>query len=168
MRIITTVSLASLLVFGLQEVRGQGAAADWPMYAGDYASTGWSPLSEITPKNVSTLKQICSYKLPEASTFESSLVAVNGTLYFTSSDYTYAIDASRCTLKWRARHQTQVHGTVRGGAASGTRVFRGFRDGTMAAYDINTGEQVWATEIKESDGNPATIAASPIAWNGMV
>ena len=47
MRIITTVSLASLLVFGLQEARGQGAGADWPMYAGDYASTGASPLSEI-------------------------------------------------------------------------------------------------------------------------
>ena len=153
MRIITTVSLASLLVFGLQEARGQGAAADWPMYAGDYASTGASPLSEITPRNVSALKQICSYKLPEVSTFESSLVAVNGTLYFTTSDDTYAVDASLCTLKWRAHHQTQVHGTVRGVAVSENRVFRGFRDGIMAAYDINTGEEVWATEIKESDGN---------------
>jgi alcohol dehydrogenase (cytochrome c) len=169
MRIITTVSLAALLlVFGPKEVRGQGAAADWPMYAGDYASTGASPLSEITPRNVSALKQICSYKLPEVSTFESSLVAVNGTLYFTTSDDTYAVDAAGCTLKWRAHHETQVHGTVRGVAVSGNRVFRGFRDGTMAAYDINTGEQIWATRIKESDGNPATIAASPTAWNGMV
>ena len=64
MRIITTVALASLLVFRLQDVRGQGAGADWPMYAGDYASTGASPLSEITPRNVPMLKQICSYKLP--------------------------------------------------------------------------------------------------------
>jgi PQQ-dependent dehydrogenase (methanol/ethanol family) len=168
MRTITTVSLASLLVFGLQEARAQRAATDWPMYAGDYASTGASSLSEITPRNVSTLKPICSYKLPEVSTFESSLVAVNGTLYFTTSDDTYAVDAAVCTLKWRAHHETQVHGTVRGVAVSGNRVFRGFRDGTMAAYDINTGDEVWATQIKESDGSPATIAASPTAWNGMV
>jgi hypothetical protein len=48
-------------------------AADWPQYARDYASTGYSPLSEINPQNVSGLRQICSYALPEQSTFESSI-----------------------------------------------------------------------------------------------
>ena len=163
-RTIATVSLASLLVFGLQEARAQRAATDWPMYAGDYASTGASSLSEITPRNVSALKLICSYKLPEVSTFESSLVAVNGTLYFTSSDYTYAVDASSCTLKWRAQHQTQVHGTVRGVAVSGNRVFRGFRDGGG-----------WPrSPLATRSGPPRSGKAMqfattpPNAWNGMV
>ena len=168
MRITTALSLASLLVFGARQAHGQSAAGDWPMFARDYASTGSSPLSEITPKNVAMLKEICAYKLPEVATLESSLVAVNGILYFTTSDFTYAVDASNCTLKWRVQHQTEIHGTVRGVAVAGNRVFRGFRDGTMVAYDIATGEQVWATPIQESDGRPATIAASPVVWNGMV
>src|ERR1700681_1220708 len=75
--------------------------ADWPMYNHDYAATGFSKLAEITPKNAANLKQVCSYALPETSTFERSVVAINGTLYFTTGQYTYALDASNCALRWR-------------------------------------------------------------------
>ena len=71
------------------------------MHSGDYGSTGFSRLSEITPKNVANLRQVCSYPLPEMATFESSLIEADGTLYFTTSEYTYAIDAGDCRLKWR-------------------------------------------------------------------
>jgi alcohol dehydrogenase (cytochrome c) len=142
---------------------------DWPMYSHDYASTGFSQLSEITTKNVSSLRRVCSYILPESTTFESSLVAVNGTLYFTTSEYTYAISSDTCGLKWRARHELAgPGGTVRGVALAGNRVFRGFRDGTVIAYNSANGEQVWSTRLTESNGKPATIAASPLVWNGML
>ena len=66
---------------------------DWPMYARTYTSTRYSPLNEITPKNVTKLKQVGSYALPEpAVTFESGLVAIGGTLYFTTPQSTYALD----------------------------------------------------------------------------
>jgi fructokinase len=74
------------------------------MYAHDYTSTRYSPQTEITPRNVANLKQVCSYPLPEASTFESSLVEIGGTLYFTTGETTYAIDAADCRLKWREKH----------------------------------------------------------------
>jgi len=139
------------------------------MYARDYASTGFSPLSEITPQNVSGLYEICSYALPEVTTFESSLVVIGGVMYFTTAEYTYALDASDCTLKWQSRHQLERGGgTVRGVAVEGERLFRGFRDGTVIAYDIDSGEELWSSAITEPDGAAATIAASPIAWNGMI
>jgi len=51
-----------VLTFRPQEASSQNpAAADWPAYARDYGSTGYAPLSEIKPENVSSLKQICSY-----------------------------------------------------------------------------------------------------------
>src|SRR5262252_319429 len=104
--------------------------ADWPMYGRDHASTGFSPLTEITPANVTGLKQICSYPLPENATFESSLITINGTMYFTTGAYTYALNAANCTLKWRVQHEMQGGvGTVRGVAVDGNRLFRGFRDG---------------------------------------
>ena len=88
------------------QTRGQSSpnAADWPMYAHDYTSTRYSPQTEITPKNVANLKWICTYPLPEASTFESSLVESGDTLYFTTGESTYAIDAVDCRLKWTERH----------------------------------------------------------------
>jgi alcohol dehydrogenase (cytochrome c) len=146
---------------------------DWPMYNRDYASTRFSELSQITPKNVANLKQVCSYILPEpAVEFESSLVAVAGTLYFTTFEYTYAVDASNCALKWRVKHQLEqpygLTGTTRGIALLGNRIFRGFRDGTVIAYNTRDGEQLWTTRLKTPDGVNATIAASPLAWNGIV
>ncbi len=150
------------------------AAGDWPMYNHDYAATGFSKLAEITPKNVANLKQVCSYALPETATFESSLVAIDGTFYFTTGQYTYAVDASNCNLRWRVRHEMPgpepvAAGTVRGVAIEGNRLFRGFRDGTVTAYDIKNGEQLWSTRLTEQpDPRPATIAAAPIVWNGML
>ncbi len=145
------------------------ASADWPMYNRDYTATRFSPLSEITPKNVANIRQVCSYMLPEVSTFESSLVEVSGTLYFTTPEYTYALDAGNCGLKWRVRHPLpNGGGTVRGVAFAGNRVFRGFRDGLVIAYDTANGEQAWATGLAAPDGGRAIIAAAPIAWNGMI
>jgi alcohol dehydrogenase (cytochrome c) len=148
---------------------GANSAADWPLYNRDYASTRFSQLSEITPKNISSLQQACSYPLPEQAEFESGLVAVNGTLYFTTSQYTYAVDAANCTLRWRVAHEMpRAGGTVRGVAFAGNRVFRGFPDGSVIAYSAANGEQVWSTKLTEPDGRPASISAAPIAWNGMV
>ena len=148
---------------------GATAAADWPAYNRDFASTRFSPLLEITPRNVAGLRQVCSYALPETATFESGLVAVNGVLYFTTAEYTYAIDANSCGLKWRVRHQlAPTDRAVRGVAIYGNRVFRGFPDGSVIAYSTSNGEQLWSAKLAEPDGTPAGISAAPIAWNGIV
>ncbi len=139
------------------------------MYNRDYRSTRFSPLSEITPRNVPALRPICSYAIPENSQFESGLVAVNGILYFTTFEHTYAIDAETCALKWSvANPQVWRGGNVRGLAFARNRVFRGFYDGSVIAYDADSGEQVWASKLEAPHGEFAVIAASPIAWNGMV
>src|SRR2546426_12484215 len=133
-RIIFAVS-CFLLVNGLQESRAQNpAAADWPQYARDYGSTGYSSLLEIRRDNVSSLRQICAYSLPEQSTFESSLIVVNGTMYFTTSEYTYAVDASNCNLRWRVRRELQTPGrTVRGAAITGNGLYPGISSGYIDA-----------------------------------
>ena len=164
---------AVLGAWGQRPTPGANPAADWPMYNRDYASTRFSQLAEITPQNVTSLKQVCSYVLPEpSSTFESSLVAVDGKLYFTTAEYTYAIDAATCALRWRVRHELpsspQSIGTVRGVAIAGNRIFRGFRDGTVAAYDSSEGKQIWATKLESPGGGRNYISASPIVWNGIV
>src|SRR5438046_7680133 len=108
---------AAMILLGAAEavIAQQSGAADWPLYNRDYASTRFSQLSEITPQNVSGLRQVCSYDLPEEAEFESGLVAVNGTLYFTTSDFTYAVDAATCALRWRVKHEMRRSGgTVRG------------------------------------------------------
>jgi len=140
------------------------------MYNRDYASTRFSGLTEIAAKNVTGLKQVCSYALPEKVMFESGLVASQGTMYFTTFEYTYAIDSATCALKWKARHElpgTPGVGSTRGVALLDGRVFRGSADGSVTAYDAASGTQVWSTRITAAD-SMEYISASPIAWSGMV
>jgi glucose dehydrogenase len=108
--LLLTIALASC---GMRSAAN--STADWPLYNGDYQSTRFSKLSEISPANVSNLRQVCAYKLPESVTFESGLVAVQRTLYFTTYESTYAIDAGTCALKWRASHPI---GTIPAAAAT--------------------------------------------------
>ena len=76
------ISLLVLAPAAFGQSAGANSAADWPLYNRDYASTRFSQLAEITPKNISGLQQSCSYPLPEQAEFESGLVAVNGILRF--------------------------------------------------------------------------------------
>jgi len=143
---------------------------DWPLYNGDYRGTRFSLLSDITPRNVRDVHSICSYQLPESVTFESGLVEVRGTLYFTTYEYTYAIDAGNCGLKWRVRHpigNIPAAAATRGVAYLNSHVFRGSYDGTVIAYDAATGAQTWITRIT-APGSGEFISGAPIAWNGMV
>src|SRR5437899_2462232 len=164
--------MVSIACLGLGTAHAQTSSFsdnDWAMYARDLTSSRYSPLTEITPANIIGLKQICSYALPETSTFESSLVEIGGTLYFTSPTSTYALDATNCRLKWSQKHDMPGNpGTVRGVAIEGNRLFRGFRDGTVIAYDIDNGPQLWSTKLTAPDGRVAVIALSPLAWNGLV
>src|SRR5689334_5055164 len=120
----TILLLAGLLAACGAKTPAPNAAADWPMYNRDYASTRFSSLSDVTPKNVASLRQVCSYVLPEQVVFESGLVAVKGTLYFTTFEYTYAVDAATCALRWRSRHElpeTPGVGATRGVALADNR-----------------------------------------------
>ncbi len=140
------------------------------MYNGDYSSTRFSQLSDITPQNIAGLHQICSYELPDKVMFESGLVTAGGTLYFTTFENTYAIDAATCAERWHARHKLPFDpnvGATRGVAIEGNRVFRGAADGYVMAYDTPTGSQLWANQLTAA-GSAEYISASPIAWNGLV
>lgn len=60
------------------------AAGDWPSYNRTPSSQRYSPLNQITTKNVGQLKVLCAYDLHEFTSFESSLIMVDGALIGTS------------------------------------------------------------------------------------
>ena len=68
MRLTVVIGVALLIAVltqgggAAQEAAGRDAA-DWPMYRGDLAATGYSPLAEITADNVASLAQVWTYSL---------------------------------------------------------------------------------------------------------
>ena len=170
MRKVTLLLFTVFLAACGSKIATPNTSADWPMYNRDYGSTRFSGLTQIAATNVKGLKQVCSYVLPEKVMFESGLVTSQGTMYFTTFEYTYAIDAATCALKWKARHElpeTPGVGATRGVALADGRVYRGSADGAVTAYDAASGMQMWSTKIT-ADGSMESISASPIAWGGMV
>jgi glucose dehydrogenase len=59
--LLISVASVTVLAQGTQEAP-RNAAADWPTYNRDLAGTRYSPLTEIDPSNVTSLREAWSYK----------------------------------------------------------------------------------------------------------
>src|SRR6478672_11151265 len=123
----------------------QAQMTDWPLYTGDFFATRFSPLTEITKSNVSQMRHICAYNTDESAAFETGPIEVEGVIYFTTNNTTFAIDASNCALKWRQSRPGPRGGlgVNRGLAYANGRLFRGTGDGRLLALDAASGQPVW-------------------------
>jgi quinoprotein glucose dehydrogenase len=144
---------------------GAPANADWSAYGGDAGGTRYSPLSEITPANVSELRVAWIYRTGELgqgvkdwsrSAFEATPILHDGTLYLTTSGTNViAVDAVTGALRWRhdSGSRNDLHysdGVSRGvslwvdeaspvGAACRARIYAATLDGRLLALDAATG-----------------------------
>jgi len=146
------------------------AESDWPAYNRSLAGDRFSPLSEINTTNVAQLKQICSYTLPEATSFQTAPIVVDGVMYFTTDTISYAIDASTCAERWKQlRHSPTPSslGVNRGFGYMNGRLFRGTSDAHVLALDAANGHTIWDVALDVA-GPGVTVPMAPIAANGMV
>jgi len=146
------------------------AESDWPAYNRSLAGDRFSPLSEINTTNVAQLKQICSYPLPEATSFQTAPIVVDGVMYFTTDTISYAIDASTCAERWKqVRHSPTPSslGVNRGFGYMNGRLFRGTSDAHVLALDAANGHTIWDVALDVA-GPGVTVPMAPIAANGMI
>ncbi|HTC50418.1 MAG TPA: PQQ-binding-like beta-propeller repeat protein [Steroidobacteraceae bacterium] len=145
-------------------------AADWPAYNRTVAGDRYSPLAQITPANVQTLTLRCAYTLPELVSFQTGPLIVNGTMYFTTFEGSYAIDAASCKEKW-SRHDKSSGppglAVNRGFAYLDGRLFRGTADAHVIALDAANGHVLWDRTL-EVNGPGISIPMAPIAARGRV
>jgi alcohol dehydrogenase (cytochrome c) len=148
----------------------QTRPGDWPSYNRTVAGARFSPLSEIARSNISQLKSICTYNLPEVTSLQTGPIVIDGTMYFTTDTISYAIDASTCAQKWiQPRHSATPSALLvnRGFAYMDGRLFRGTSDAHVLAMDTTDGHVLWDHAI--SAATPGmSIPMAPIAANGMV
>jgi alcohol dehydrogenase (cytochrome c) len=151
---------------------GIDTVADWLTYNRTLEGNRGSPLPDIDTGNVARLQRVCSFKLGERAALQSGPVVVGGTMFVTTAERTYAIDAATCALRWR--HEYGYHPRPdfdikvnRGVAYAAARLFRGANDGRVYALDAHTGEELWNVvvgDVKKGE----TFPAAPVAWNGLV
>lgn len=143
---------------------------NWSTYNRTLAGDRFSPLAEIDRTNVSQLKSICTYELPEVTSLQTGMLVIGGTMYFTTDTISYAVDASTCAEKWKVvRHSDtpSMLGVNRGFAYHAGRLYRGTSDAHVIALDTTDGKTLWDHTI-DVKGPGITIPMAPIAANGMV
>jgi alcohol dehydrogenase (cytochrome c) len=162
------VALAALAACA--EVAIAAPPADWPAYNRTLAGDRYSPLAQITTANVGQLTLRCAFTLPELVSFQTGPLVVDGTMYFTSFEGSYAIDAATCKEKW-SRHDkgTGPAGLAvnRGFAYLDGRLYRGTADARVVALDAANGHVLWDRALAV-EGPGISIAMAPIAVNGRV
>lgn len=145
-------------------------AGDWASYNRTLAGDRFSPLAEIDRGNVSKLRMVCQYQLPEITSLQTGPLVVNGIMYFTSDTISYAIDASSCAEIWkRVRHSTTPSylGVNRGFAYLDGKLFRGTSDVHVIALDAKDGHTLWDKPL-EIQGKGMSVPMAPIAADGMI
>ncbi|MBL4820548.1 MAG: PQQ-binding-like beta-propeller repeat protein [Gammaproteobacteria bacterium] len=88
----------------------EATSADWPMYRGNLAGTGFSPLSQINPDNVADLTVAWSYSLQGSATStrntrgpnsQATPIVVNDVMYLPAADRVVALDPVSGNELWR-------------------------------------------------------------------
>ena len=97
--------LPFLLLIGVTSQSGvPGPSSDWPHYGGGPEQIRYSPLTQITPANVTSLKVTWTYDTGDAfkgSEMQCQPVVAHGVLYATSPKLrVFALDAATGAEKW--------------------------------------------------------------------
>ncbi len=151
----------------------QPSDSDWLMVRRSYNGWGYSPLEQITPRNVQRLQPAWVFATGVNSGHEAAPLVNNGVMFVaTPGSQVIAIDAVTGSVLWRYRRQMPEgailpHQTSRGVALYGDRVFFAAGDATLVAIDAKSGKEVWTAKVADNTaGYYMTLA--PLVAGGTV
>jgi len=134
------------------------AAGNWPSYNGDYSGRRYSALNAITVDNVGLLRAEWVFHARNSDRLEVTPVVVNGTMFVTSANDVFALDAQTGRVAW---HYTRPisEGLIddasghlsRGVALWHDRVYRVTDNAHLLSLDARSGSLIW--DVPYADGN---------------
>jgi alcohol dehydrogenase (cytochrome c) len=145
-------------------------AQDWLTWRRAYDAQGFSPLTQITPRNASGLRVAWTWPLPPGSSETTPLVHDGVMFVQGANDKVQALDARTGDLLWqyeRRLPQGVAGSAKRGIALHGSRLYIGTSDVHVIALDAKTGAMVWDQVI----GDPSVreqIGGGPLVARGKV
>src|SRR4051794_356510 len=148
-------------------------AGDWLMVRRTWDGWGYSPLDEITAANVARLQPVWVVSTGVANGHEAPPIVNNGVmLVATPGNQVIALDAATGAILWRYKRPLAddvvlLHGTSRGVALSGDKVFFAAAEAVLVALDARTGREVWTATV-EDNKNGYYMSVAPLVAAGKV
>lgn len=154
-------------------------SGEWQIPAGDYASTRYSDLDQITAANVARLTPAFTLETGLKRGHEAAPLVVGSTMFLVTPfpNYVFALDLTRPDhpVKWRfdPKPDLKAQGVAccdvvnRGMSYNGGRLFFATLDGEAIALDAKSGTELWRTKVGDiSKGETVTMA--PLFADGKV
>jgi len=187
-------SRVSVIVFTLLAVSTPGAQAqsadwqpitaerllapepgDWLGYRRTYDVTAFSPLREISRRNVRELRPVWAYTMRDNSRWVATPIVANGLMYVSEgSGRVVAFDAVTGELVWTYLRtyppdiaSSEAYPRHRGVSIYGDTIYFGTADSFLVALDARTGAKLWETQTgdyKTGEGH----AHPPLIADGKV
>jgi alcohol dehydrogenase (cytochrome c) len=147
----------------------------WLTYAGNFSGRRHSLLTQVTRRNVGSLRLAWVAQLRQVDRdLETSPIVANGTMFVTESrEGVVALDAKTGEVIWTYRRQIPEGVPVccgkpnRGVAVLGRTIFVATIDSFLVALDANTGKQRWIVKVADyKDGY--TMTGAPLALEDRI
>ena len=148
-------------------------AQNWLMYRANYAGWGYSPLKQVSDKNVDKLQLAWAFSTGMTEGHQAPPIVNNGYMFVaTPNNQVICLEAKSGREIWRYKKTIpdelqQLHPTNRGVALYGDRVYIATTDAFLVALDAKTGKEVWKTAVADwKSGYYMTLA--PLAAKGKI
>ena len=126
---------------------------DWLMIRRNYQAWSYSPLTEITNRNVRDLHLAWVWAMNDGGANEPTPIVHNGIVYLSNTSNTVqALDGASGELIWEnylGPQATRAYGATRSLAIYQDKVFVATTDARLYALDARTGKIVWQTDIAD-------------------
>ncbi len=129
---------------------------NWLTYWGDYQSTHYSRLTQISTANAARLQVAWAKQLPGSSVLEATPLVVDGVMYTSGPPgVVVALDAASGRQIWRyqrtqkVRNPNEINPYSRGVSILGNRLFVGTLDAALLALDARTGTLLWEVQMAD-------------------
>jgi alcohol dehydrogenase (cytochrome c) len=145
---------------------------DWLMARRTYQAWSHSPLTEITPANVGTLRLAWVWNMNEGGSNQPMPLVHDGIVYLTNTmNEVQALDGATGDLIWANQVGPNRPGGASGGmrniAAYDDKIFLATSDAKLVAFDARTGAVVWTTVIADA-AKGFTNTSGPLVVKGKV
>ena len=146
--------------------------SDWLMIRHDYKANYFSPLNQISTKNVGELRLVWTWAMQEggATGNQPAPIEHNGVIYVNNTgNVLQALDAKSGELIWENRYGTNAGAAaMRGISIYDDKIFVATADAHLMAFDARNGKLAWDTTIGDRSKGEYSTTSGPLAVKGKL
>lgn len=150
-------------------------SGNWLSYNGDYSGRRFSPLSQINVKNVNQLRAEWVFHSHNSDHLEVTPVVVNGTMFVTSANDTFALDAQTGRTIWH-NSRPNSEGLIddasrhisRGVGVWHERVYRMTDNAHLLCLDARSGNLIWDVAYADWNSNYGATGAPLVVKDKII